>query len=187
MKTLFTEYIYHISGVKNLVYSIQEAIEILSRTPRVLRVLLTGLDPIWLNFRKQDQAFSPLDVVGHLILGEKTDWIPRMKIMLSSEGSKEFPPFDRVGFDKSLSLDVNLKLFEDLRRENIDILRTMVTETDFQRTGIHPEFGEVTLEQHLATWVVHDLTHLFQINQTLAYRYKETVGPWIDYLKILQV
>lgn len=187
MEILFTEYIYHISGVKNLVYSIQEAIEILSRTPRVLRVLLTGLDPIWLNFRKHDQAFSPLDVVGHLILGEKTDWIPRMKIMLSSEGSKEFSPFDRVGFDKSLSLEVNLKLFEDLRRENIDILRTMVTETDLQRTGIHPEFGEVTLEQHLATWVVHDLTHLFQINQTLAYRYKETVGPWIDYLKILQV
>ena len=168
-------------------YSVQEAIEILSRTPRVLRVLLTGLDPKWLNYRKHDKAFSSLDVVGHLILGEKADWILRMKIMLSSEGSKEFPPFDRVGFDKSLSLDENLNLFEDLRRENIDILRTMVTETDFQRTGIHPEFGEVTMEQHLATWVVHDLTHLFQINQTLAYRYKESVGPWVDYLRILQV
>ncbi|MHA1989361.1 MAG: DinB family protein [Candidatus Hodarchaeales archaeon] len=168
-------------------FSLQEAIEILSRTPKVLRELLEGFDLKWLNFRKRDDAFSPLDVMGHLILGEKTDWILRMKIMISTDGPKEFPPFNRTGFEESLGINDLLNEFETLRTQNVKILSDSVTDSDLDKTGIHPELGKVTLEQHLATWVVHDLTHLFQITESLALQYKEAVGPWIEYLKILKV
>jgi hypothetical protein len=170
-----------------MIYDLQEAIEILSQTPKVLRELLGTLDEKWINFRKHDEAFSPSEVIGHLILGEQLDWILRMKIMLSEDGSKEFPPFNRVGFDTSLGINDRLTQFEDLRVRNIQILKSSVTASDLFKTGIHPEFGEVTLQQHLATWVVHDLTHLFQITESLALRYKESVGPWIEYLRILKV
>ncbi len=170
-----------------MVYSIEDTIDILSRTPRVLRELLEDLDPKWVNFRKHGQAFSPKDVIGHLILGEKNDWILRLKIILSPEDRKEFPPFERKGFDRNLRLKQCLDQFERLRTQNLDILKSNVTVNDLKKTGIHPEFGEVTLEQHLATWVVHDLTHIFQITETLALRYKETVGPWIEYLRILKI
>jgi hypothetical protein len=170
-----------------MVYDLQEAIEILIRTPKVLRKLLGGLDEKWLNFQKHDKAFSPSDVIGHLISGEQTDWILRMKIMLSKDGSKEFPPFDREGFDKNLGIEERLSQFEALRAKNIKLLKDSVTVNDLNNIGIHPEFGEVTLQQHLATWVVHDLTHLFQIIETLASRYKDSVGPWIEYLRILKV
>lgn len=155
---------------KSMVYDLQEAIKILSRTPKVLRELLGGLDDKWLNFRKYDKAFSPSDVIGHLISGEQTDWILRMNIILSKDGSKEFPPFDREGFDKNLGIEERLSQFEEFRTKNIEILKNSVTIADLNRTGFHPEFGEVTLQQHLATWVVHDLTHLFQITETLALR-----------------
>lgn len=168
-----------------MVYSLMDTIDILSRTPRVLRDLLEGLDTKWANFRKHDQAFSPKDVIGHLILGEKYDWIPRMKIIVSPEKPKEFPPFKRTGFDTSFGLREYLDQFERLRTQNLVSLEENVTIDDLNKTGIHPEFGEVTLEQHLATWVVHDYTHLFQIIETLALRYKQTVGPWIAYLRIL--
>jgi hypothetical protein len=170
-----------------MVYELREAIEILSRTPKVLRDLLGGLDEKWVNYRKHDKAFSPSDVIGHLIFGEQTDWIPRMKIMLSKEESKEFTPFDREGFDKNVGVGERLTQFEELRRKNIDILKDSVTVNDLKKTGFHPEFGEVTLQQHLATWVVHDLTHLFQITETLALRYKGSVGPWKKYLRILTI
>ncbi|MHA2107623.1 MAG: DinB family protein [Candidatus Hodarchaeales archaeon] len=168
-----------------MVYDLQEAIEILSRTPKVLRALLEGLDDKWISFQKHDQAFSPSDVIGHLIGGEQTDWILRTKMMLSTEGSKRFTPFNREDFDKHLALKDRLDQFESLRKQNIKTLKELVTLKDLQKTGIHPEFGEVTLQQHLATWVVHDLTHLFQITETLALRYKESVGPWVPYLRIL--
>ena len=170
-----------------MVYDLQEAIEILSRTPKVLCALLEGLDDNWVNFRKHSQAFSPSDVIGHLIGGEQTDWILRMKIMFSKEGSKKFPPFNREGFDKQLGLKDRLDQFEELRTQNLETLREFITAADLQKTGIHPEFGEVTLQQHLATWVVHDLTHLFQITEALALRYKESVGPWVQYLRILNI
>ncbi len=170
-----------------MTFELHEGIEILSRTPKVLRELLDGLDEEWLNFRKHEKAFSPIDVVGHLIYGEQTDWIPRMKIMFSKDGPKEFSSFDREGFDKNIEIEEQLFQFEDLRGKNIEILKNTVTVNDLTKTGIHPVFGEVTLKQHLATWVVHDLTHLFQITETLALRYKESVGPWIEYLRILNL
>jgi hypothetical protein len=169
-----------------MIYDLQEAIIILSKTPILLRTLLTGLPDNWLNFQKHNQAFSAKDVIGHLILGEKYDWIPRLKIILSDKIDKTFTPFQREGFEKNTSANEILDEFEDLRKANIEILRT-VTFEDLQKTGIHPEFGEVTLEQHLATWVVHDLNHLFQIIESMSLRYKDTVGPWIDYLKILKI
>lgn len=170
-----------------MVYTVHEAIEILSRTPIVLNELLNGLSEKWLTFRKNQNAFSPSEVIGHLISGEQTDWISRMEIMLSNEESKEFSPFNREGFDKNLGLKEQLNQFKDLRLKNIEILKSSVTSNDFNKIGIHPKFGEVTLKQHLATWVVHDLTHIFQITETLALRYKEAVGPWLEYLKILKV
>ena len=168
-------------------FSLQEAIQILERTPKILRVMLEGIDSKWITFRKHNKSFSSLEVLGHLLAGEKTDWIPRMKLMLSNSSSKKFPTFNRTAFDTSLSLKDQLDLFENLRIKNIETLKFSVKNEDLAKTGIHPELGLVNLEQHLATWVVHDLTHLFQINQSFAYRYKETVGPWINYLKILQV
>ncbi|PWI46545.1 hypothetical protein CEE45_16235 [Candidatus Heimdallarchaeota archaeon B3_Heim] len=170
-----------------MVYDLQEAIELLSRTPKVLRELLGGLEDNWVTFHKHPHAFSPSDVIGHLIAGEQTDWILRMKIMLSKDGSKAFPPFNREGFDKRLTLKERLDQFEALRAQNLVTLKEIVTVNDLQKTGIHPEFGEVTLQQHLATWVVHDLTHLFQITESLALRYKESVGPWVPYLRVLNV
>ena len=170
-----------------MVYDLQEAIELLSRTPKVLRELLGGLEDNWVTFQKHNRAFSPSDVIGHLIAGEQTDWILRMKIMLSMDGSKAFPPFNREGFDKRLTLKERLDQFEALRAQNLVTLKEAVTVNDLQKTGIHPEFGEVTLQQHLATWVVHDLTHLFQITESLALRYKESVGPWVPYLRVLNV
>ena len=170
-----------------MVYDLEEAITILSQTPKVLRELLEGLNESWLNFRKHDKAFSPSEVIGHLISGEKTDWILRMKIMLSKDVSKEFPPFNREDFDKHLGLEERLSQFETLRTQNIETLKESVTVNNLHKTGIHPDFGEVTLQQHLATWVVHDLTHLFQITETLALRYKDSVGPWMQYLRVLNV
>ena len=107
--------------------------------------------------------------------------------MLSEEGDKNFPPFDREGFDKHLGVEKQLIRFETLRSKNIEILKRSVSVSELKKTGIHPEFGEVTLQQHLATWVVHDLTHLFQIIESLALRYKKIVGPWIQYLRILNL
>ncbi|MHA1978494.1 MAG: DinB family protein [Candidatus Hodarchaeales archaeon] len=170
-----------------MVYELSEAIDLLSRTPKVLRALLGGLTDEWVTFQKHERAFSPSEVVGHLIAGEHTDWILRMKIILSTTGSKKFPPFDRQGFEPQVDLEARLSQFVDLRAKNIQTLQEMVTPDDLQKTGIHPEFGEVTLQQHLATWVVHDLTHLFQITESLALRYKEAVGPWTPYLRILDV
>jgi hypothetical protein len=170
-----------------MAYELEEAITILSQTPKVLQELLGGLNESWLNFRKHNKAFSPSEVIGHLISGEQNDWILRLKIMLSEDGSKEFPPFDREGYGKDIGIEERLSRFDKLRRKNIDILRDSVTANDLNKRGIHPELGEVTLQQHLATWVVHDLTHLFQITESLALRYKKAVGPWIEYLRILNL
>ncbi|NHJ01364.1 MAG: DinB family protein [Candidatus Heimdallarchaeota archaeon] len=168
-------------------FNLDETIELLSRTPKVVRDLLGGLSNNWVDFRKHKTAFSPSEVIGHLIAGEQTDWIPRMKIMLSIEGSKNFPPFIRESFDKHLSLEERLDQFETLRMQNLETLKNSVSTNDLQKTGFHPDFGEVTLQQHLATWVVHDLTHIFQITESLALCYKDAVGPWIKYLRLLNV
>ena len=165
-------------------FNLDEALQILTRTPQTLRSILTGLDENWLTFRKRPDAYTPSEVVGHLIANEESNWIPRMNSILSSNTVKSFQTFNRESFDKTLTLEKRLDLFETLRSQNIQILKNTIKKTDFYKKCIHNALCEVKLSKLLSTWVVHDLTHIFQINETLALRYKYAVGPWVDFLKI---
>ena len=169
--------------------SLDDAVAILERTPAGLSALLEGLPEMWVKATEGDGTWSPYDVIGHLIHGERTDWIPRARHILASE-TRPFEPFDRSAqFTESQgkSLSELLATFADLRRDNVAVLIGMnLTDADFGRTGLHPEFGEVTLGQLMATWVVHDLDHVAQIARTMAKVYAEATGPWSAYLSILK-
>jgi hypothetical protein len=171
-------------------FTLEQSIEILERTPLSLSNLLTGLSSEWTSTKEGNDTWSVYDIIGHLIHGEKTDWIPRAEIILSDKTEKTFEPFDRFAqFEnsKGKSLTELLEEFTALRKKNIVLLRSMpIHETTLTKKGIHPAFGEVTLSQLLATWVVHDLNHIAQIARVMAKQYKEDVGPWIKYLRILQ-
>lgn len=170
-------------------FSIDKSFEILERTPEVLQILLQNLSEEWTHRNEGPDTWSAYDVVGHLIQGELTDWIPRAEIILSNNANKQFPPFDRFAqFESSRgkSLQELLLEFSNLRKANLEKLRSMnITEGKLSMTGIHPAFGEVTLSQLLATWTVHDLNHLAQISRIMAKQYKESVGPWVQYLRVL--
>lgn len=169
-------------------FDLDDALAVLERTPASLSALLAGLPETWVKATEGEGTWSPYDVVGHLIHGERTDWIPRARHILAGEG-RAFEPFDRTAqFTESRdkSLGELLETFAELRRENVAALARMrLTEEDFARKGLHPELGEVTLGQLLATWVVHDLDHLAQVARTMAKVYGEDVGPWSAYLSIL--
>lgn len=171
-------------------FNLTQSIEILERTPNVLQTLLQDLSENWTNHTEGPDTWSPYDVIGHLIHGEKTDWIPRMEIILSGDQAKEFTRFDRFAqFEnsKGKSLQELLDEFKMLRKENLQKLKSKnISETDLDKTGIHPAFGEVSLKQLLATWVVHDLNHIVQISRVMAKQYKVAVGPWIEYLGVLK-
>ena len=171
-------------------YSVDEAVALLERTPAILRAWLSGLPEPWLMATEGSGTWNAFDVVGHLIHGERTDWMPRMEHILTKGEAEPFPPFDRDAMFKESegkSLRVLLDSFAELRGENLLRLRArQLTEADLNRTGVHPEFGVVTLRQHLATWVAHDLTHLSQIARVMAKRYGADVGPWKAYLSILR-
>lgn len=168
---------------------LREAVAILERTPSVLEVWLEGLSDEWINCNTGPGTFSPFDVVGHLIHGEKTDWIPRLRIILDHGTSRPFDPFDRFAMyeaSKGKTLPMLLVEFAGLRRESLSELKQLnLSEGDMKREGIHPEFGRVTASQLLATWVAHDLNHIDQIARTMAHRYDNDVGPWRKYLAIL--
>lgn len=170
-------------------FDLQEAIMLLERTPRILDALLSELPPEWAMANEGGESWSAFDVVGHFIHGEKTDWIPRARIMLEHGPEKVFESFDRFAqFDASQgkTLQDLLAEFADLRRDNLAALRAMQLQPeDFARQGTHPQLGEVTLGQLIATWVVHDLDHLNQIVRTLATQYAGEVGPWAAYLGVL--
>jgi len=170
--------------------SVSDAINLLSRTPQVLEDLLLGIPDTLLHANEGDDSWSPYDVVGHLIHGEKTDWIPRMKICLSDDDHKTFTPFDRFAqFEdsKGKSLPELLQAFRKLREENIATLQSFhLSSEDFKRTAIHPALGTVTLQQLLATWVVHDQNHIYQITRTISHQYQDETGPWRAYLRIIQ-
>ena len=170
--------------------SVSDAINLLSRTPQVLEDLLLDIPNTLLHANEGNDSWSPYDVVGHLIHGEKTDWIPRMKICLSEDENKTFIPFDRFAqFEdsKGKSLPQLLEEFRRLREENIVTLQNFhLTPEDFKRTAIHPAFGTVTLQQLLATWVVHDQNHIYQITRTISHQYREEIGPWSAYLRIIK-
>lgn len=171
-------------------FELSEANEILSRTPEVLRTMLAGLPEPWVRNNYGEKTFSPFDVVGHLIHGERADWIPRVKIILEHDERKAFEPFDRYAMyeeSKGKSLGELLDTFAALRRENITQLRKLITGRDrLALRGTHPALGTVTMEQLLATWVAHDLNHIAQICKAMAFQYAERVGPWREYLSILR-
>lgn len=170
-------------------YTLNAALEILERTPQVIRSFLQGLSEEWIYQNEGPDTWSPFDVVGHLIHGEKTDWTERLKIVLSEGSQKTFTPFDRFAqFEESKgkTLDDLLLEFEQLRTKNLIFLKALnLSETDYNKTGIHPALGEVTLKELLSTWVVHDLGHIVQISRVMAKQYKDQVGPWRDYLTVL--
>lgn len=171
-------------------FSLSKSIEILERTPMVLQTMLQNISADWTSNNEGGETWSVYDTIGHLIHGEKTDWIIRAAIILSKNEDKTFEPFDRFAqFEKSphKSLTDLLNEFKMLRRKNIDwLLAQNITENNLKEKGIHPAFGEVSLSQLLATWVVHDLNHVAQISRIMAKQYKTDVGPWIAYLRILQ-
>ena len=168
---------------------IPSVISILTRTPATVRELVSGLDEHWLHAVEGPDTWTPHQVVAHLIYGEQTDWIPRMRIILDESSDKKFIPFDRAGhfpIASGRSIDSLLHQFEQLRIENILILLAAdLTEDDLRKEGIHPAFGPVTLGQLLASWVVHDMTHIYQISRIIAKQYEVEVGPWKEYLGIL--
>jgi hypothetical protein len=170
-------------------FNTEQAIEILTQTPSTLRAMLGNLSDDWTGGGTEDN-WSPYDVIGHLIHGEKTDWIPRARIILEHGESRPFTPFDRwAQFENSRgkTLAQLLDEFETLRRENIEILRAMkITPEKLALKGTHPELGEVDMEKLLSAWVVHDLNHIRQIVKFMADKYSENVGVWKQYLLILR-
>ena len=171
-------------------FDITKSIEILERTPIVLEQILSGLHDDWLMNNEGAGTWSPYDVIGHLIHGEKTDWIQRIKIILSESSDKKFVPFDRFAQlteSRHKTITELLNEFKKLRNENLDYLRSLhIDEAALDKTGIHPAFGKVSLKQLLATWTVHDLNHIVQIARVMGKQYKAAVGPWVEYLKVIQ-
>lgn len=171
-----------------MAFDLSETITFLAGTPAVLRALLSGLPEGWTG-PSDRESWRPFDIVGHLIHGEETDWIPRARVILEQGENRKFVPFDRFAqFERSRgrTLIELLDEFERCRGESLETLRSWnLTEEQLSLAGEHPEFGPVTLRELLAAWAVHDLTHLRQISTSLARRYVDDVGPWKEYLSIL--
>ncbi|MGI8581687.1 MAG: DinB family protein [Chitinophagaceae bacterium] len=170
-------------------FNLNKTIEVLERTPQILNELLSGLSDDWTINNEGDDTWSPYDIIGHLIHGEQTDWMNRVDVILNND-NKNFIPFDRFAqfkHSKGKNLQQLLSEFKELRKNNLQKLKSFnLADNDFNKTGIHPEFKEVTLGQLLATWTVHDLTHISQIARVMAKQYKEAIGPWIKYFRMLQ-
>ena len=168
---------------------IEEAVAILTRTPATLDALLRGLPEAWITAREGVDTWSPFDVIGHLIHGERTDWIPRARIILEQGETRAFDKFDRFAQfanSEGRALGSLLDEFATLRQANLHALAALgLTEHDLDRRGQHPELGVVTLRQLLATWVAHDLDHVVQISRVIAQQYTDQVGPWRAYLRII--
>ena len=171
-------------------FNTNKAIEILEKTPLALEQLLSGLSQEWIYSNEGAETWSPFDVMGHLVHGEKTDWIPRLEVILAENGTKTFTPFDRFAMleeSKGKEMDQLINEFKTLREKNLEILKSkQLTTEDHAKTATHPVLGEVTLSQLLSCWVAHDLGHLAQISRVMAKQYKEEVGPWIEFLGILK-
>jgi uncharacterized damage-inducible protein DinB len=167
----------------------EDALPILRATPAVLRAWLSDLPESWIMANEGPETWSPYDIVGHLIHGERTDWIPRLELLLAHGESVPFTPFDRFAqFRESRGKPLSelLDTLEQLRRANVLRLESLqLGSSDLERRGLHPELGPVTLGQLLATWVAHDLNHLGQIARVMGRQYTRAVGPWIEYLPLL--
>lgn len=162
---------------------------VLERTPGTLRAMLAGLPPEWTDADEGPDTWSPYVVVGHLVHGERANWIPRSRIILAQGPDRRFPPFDRFAQlrdSEGRSLDDLLDEFARLRAENLATLAGWrLTDAELALEGEHPEFGSVTLRQQLATWVAHDLAHLAQTARVMAKQYREAVGPWRAFLRVM--
>jgi hypothetical protein len=171
-------------------HDLQQTISLLTRTPAALNALLRDLPETWTMRNEGEDTWTVFEVIGHLIHGERTDWMSRAKTILEFGESRTFQPFDRLGQRQEIpgkSLDQRLDEFAHLRFENLSVLRALnLQQEDLALRGQHPVFGTVTLSQLLATWAVHDLTHLHQISRIMAHQYRNTVGPWSAYLGVLQ-
>jgi uncharacterized damage-inducible protein DinB len=171
-------------------FHLEQAREVLRRTPSALNSLLRHLPDQWVLHNEGPDSWSVYDIVGHLIHGEETDWIPRAEIILRDGESGTFEPFDRFAmFEKSRgkSLDELLDQFERLRVESLNKLGEMnLTPETLKKRGRHPDLGVVTLEELVSTWVVHDLGHMAQISRVMARQYEDAVGPWKAFLSILR-
>jgi hypothetical protein len=171
-------------------FSLAEAIAVLTRTPATLDALLRGMPDIWVRCNEGKDSWSAFDIVGHLIFGERTDWMPRARIILENGETRLFDSFDRFAQEKESegkSLEQLLDDFARLRRENLAALQALnLQPSDLARRGKHPALGVVTLSELLATWAVHDLTHLHQLSRVMARQYRDAVGPWSAYLGVLQ-
>jgi len=171
-------------------HTLPHTISLLSRTPAALDALLRDLPEAWTLRDEGENSWSAFDVVGHLIHGERTDWIPRARIILQFGETKAFEPFDRWAQERESqgkSLGQLLDEFARLRSENLGELHALnLRQEDLERRGRHPALGPVTLSQLLATWATHDLTHIHQISRIMAHQYRKAVGPWSAYLGVLQ-
>jgi hypothetical protein len=171
-------------------HDLGHTISLLTRTPAALNALLRDLPEVWTFRNEGENTWSAFQVVGHLLHGERTDWMPRVRIVLEFGEARAFEPFDRWGQERESqgrSLGELLDEFARLRSENLGELRAMnLRQEDFARRGRHPALGVVTLSELLATWTAHDLTHLHQISRVMAHQYREAVGPWSAYLGVLQ-
>jgi hypothetical protein len=176
-------------------FTLAEAIAVLTRTPLALNALLRGMPDIWIlrnegRTTEGKATWSAFDIVGHLIVGDRTDWIPRARIILENGEARPFDPFDRFAQEKESqgkSLEQLLDEFARVRRESVAALQALnLQPSDLARRGTHPALGGVTLSQLLATWAVHDLSHLHQLSRVMAHQYREAVGPWRAYLGVLK-
>lgn len=170
-------------------FDLATGVAILERTPSAMRAMLAGLPPVWTDATEGPDTWSPYVIVGHLIHGERADWIPRARIVLAQGPDRRFIPYDRFAQfreSRGKSLGDLLDEFADLRAANLVTLAGWgLTDTELALEGEHPEFGRVTLRQLLATWVVHDLGHLAQTARVMAKQYREAIGPWRAYLPIV--
>jgi DinB family protein len=170
-------------------FDLDLSLEVLQRTPATLRALLDGVSDTWARATEGPDTFSPFDVVGHLIDGEETDWIPRARIILAQGASLRFEPYDRFRHrarNAGASLPSLLAEFASLRAANVQLLRSWkLTARMLDLPGEHPTLGRVTLQQLLAAWVVHDLEHVAQVARVMAKQYRDEVGPWVPFLPVL--
>jgi hypothetical protein len=170
-------------------FDLNDTIALLSRTPAALNAFLRDLPDSLTLSTEGENTWSPFEIVGHLIHGELTDWMPRTRMILEHGESRAFEPFDRLAQEresKGKSLSQLLDEFARLRTKNLDALRALnLKSEDLARRGRHPSLGTVTLSQLLATWASHDLTHLHQLSRVLAYQYRDAVGPWTAYLGVM--
>jgi hypothetical protein len=170
-------------------YELKSSIDVLGRTPATLRGLLAGIADPWVRGNEGPDTFSPFDVVGHLIDGEETDWIPRARIILARGANPAFAPYDRFRHyerNAGRTLESLLDEFAQLRAANLELLASWkLGDAELDLPGWHPSLGPVTLRQLLAAWVVHDLGHIAQVARVMAKQYRDEVGPWVEFLPVL--